>query len=197
MPGVFPVREKRLVPDGITNAVRHIDYEHHEIHSGSHYRVQANNPSVGAGATVIIAFRVKPAQTKEPHFVFEWVNEGPATVQLHEGPTWTTNTGTRHSVKCSNRNCANNSIMQGDGTGAGGFVDGEVVVDPTGLAGGTVISDKREYAAARAGGSGGERRNEIVLVAGTQYALVITNNDTSARGLQIRTSWYEHSPGDY
>jgi hypothetical protein len=181
----------KVVPDGITNAIRTIDYEHHEIHDGRHYRVQAN----ATAAALVIAFKVG-SQSREPHLVFEWSSESSGYIQLLEGATWDTNTGTRRSFKQSNRNSANASIMEGDGTGAGGFVAGECVIDPTTVAGGTVISDKRFYSDKKAGGADGERRNEIVLEPGVQYCLCFTSTD-GAKGIQMRTSHYEHAPGSY
>ncbi len=184
--------EAKIVPDGLSNAIRVIDYGHHEIHSGRMYRVQANADPI---AEIIIAFKVGD-QAREPHMVWEFITESMSHVILYEAPTWTTNTGTRRTCKQSNRNSGNTSILEGDGNGAGGFTAGEVVIDPTGLAGGTAISDKRTFTDNRQGGGQGSRRHEVILKTDTLYAFVLTSDDGS-KGMQLRLEWYEHTAGSY
>ena len=182
----------KVVPDGITNALRTIDYGHHEIHSGRTYRVQGYTASA---TNLIVAFKVGD-QARQPHMVFEWVAEAKGSLSVYEGRTWTTNTGTRRSVKQSNRNSANTSILEGDGNGAGGFVANEVVIDPTGQAAGTLISMKAWFAAKNAGGDSGSRRAEIVLKPNTTYSFEMAPTGV-ASGMQVRLEWYEHTPGSY
>jgi len=177
-------RRARL--DLITHTLQVIDYEHHEIHSGSFFRVQHNNASIDE---LIIAFKVGD-QSKNPHFVFEWVSESFGSLQLLEGSTWTAGTGTDRPPKNSRRDSTKESVLQGNATGV--FLDNNVVVDPTGLTGGTVISDKRVYSDNKQGGGSGERRNEIILATNQTYALVWTSGDGN-KGIQIRCSWYEHT----
>jgi hypothetical protein len=174
--------------DGVTNALRTIDYAHHEIHSGSSFRAQTY---VASGTQRIIAFKVG-AGTKQPHMTWDYDTESSAHVTLLEAPTWTTNTGARLTCMQSNRNSGNTSILEGDGTGAGGFVAGEVVTNPTGLAGGTVISLRYVFAPKQAGNSG-LKRTEVVLLPNTQYAFVLDSDD-GAKGMQLRLDWYEHTP---
>jgi len=180
--------EGSLNIDGVTNALRTIDYHHHEIHSGSTYRVGHFTTS---GTQLIIAFFI-PDQAKEIHHTFDFVAELKAHVTLYEAPTWTTNTGTRRSVKQSNRTIANNSIIEGDGTGGGGFTAGEVVIDPTGLAGGTAIATMYVFSPKQTGNEGGHD-TEIILKPNTMYAIVMDSDD-GAKGMQLRTEWYEHAP---
>jgi len=170
--------------DRSTNTLQTIDYSHHEIHSGSTFRVQANADPV---SSLVIAFKVGN-QTKLPHIIWEVSHESSGYIQLLEGPTWTTNTGTDRAPKNSRRDSTNTSILEGDATGA--FLADNIVIDPTGLAGGTVISDKRWYGTRESETTA--RRAELILKSNETYAFVWTSTD-GAKGVQIRLEWYEHA----
>jgi hypothetical protein len=193
MPEVFTTKQTNLPQwDGGTDFIRADTYEHHEIHAGSHYRVQANNAALGSGGTLVIAWKT-PDTGKQMHLIFEWVGGTKGDIMLYRGATWTGGTGTQRTAKNSNDNFPDASNVRGDGGGA--FVTGEVVVDPTGLVTGTdVRSVKAWYGTKTSADSTGSRRSEIVLQDDTPYALVLTNNDTSANGFQVRLGWYEHTP---
>jgi len=178
---------RRARIDLTTHTLQVIDYEHHEIHSGSFFRVQANDDNTDE---LIVAFKVEDG-TKKTHMVFEWVNEGAGYLQLIEGPTWTTGTGSDITVKNSRRDSTKTSILQGDATGT--FANGNVTINPTGFTGGSVISDNREYTTAKAGGSSGFRASEIILKNNEIYAFVWTNTEILPKGVQIRMSWYEQT----
>lgn len=181
--------------DTSTRALEVIDYAHHEIHSGSTFRVQHNDdaiPATGSGGELVIAFTV-PDQSKQPHMVWDFVHEGNMTMKLLEGVTIATN-GTAATIKNSNRNSSNTSVLQGWATGeavSNTVSVGEESVDSI-YSGGTVISLKRSYAAKNAPGEG-SRRAEVILKTNTAYAFVLDNNETSTQGGQIRLEWYEHA----
>ena len=177
--------------DNSTHTLQVIDYAHHEIHSGSNYRVQCNNdaiPARGSNGELVVAFYV-PDQAKLPHIIWEYVHQGDMTMKLLEGVTLTLGTGTDVLCKNSRRDAGDNSILQGVGTGA--LVSNYVTCDPT-YTGGTVVSLKRDYSAKNLVG-GGSRRAEVVLAADTYYAFVLDNNETTTQGGQIRLEWYEHA----
>jgi len=192
--------EKKTGKDGIdslTNVLMGIDYSHHEIHSGSMFRVQHNQdniPNAGTGGCLVIAFFV-PDQTKEPHMVWETSHEGNMTVTLLEGVTFNASAGTDRAPKNSNRNSTNTSVLQGKATGS--LVSDYVTVGENSAdaiyTGGTVISLKRDYAARNEAG-GQARRNEVVLKTNTNYAFCLLNNESTTQGGQIRLEWYEHAP---
>ena len=178
--------------DQITNVLMSIDYQHHEIHAGSTFRVQ-HNDTIGNGGELVIAFFV-PDQAKQPHIVWEFVHEGSMTMTVYEGVTFNASAGTDRAPKNSNRNSSNTSVVQGKATGS--LVSDYVTVGDDGdsiYSGGSVISLKKDYATRNTAG-GGERKNEIVLKTNTNYAFVLSNNETSAQGGQIRLEWYEHTP---
>lgn len=67
-----------------THAQTIIDYEHHEVHSGSHYNYCDCQLGVAAAGTV--AFVVTTPNTLTwPHFVFIISSTVGATIQLYEG----------------------------------------------------------------------------------------------------------------
>ena len=190
---------KPLRMDASTHSLQTISYEHHEIHSGSTFRVQHYDdaiPATGSGGELVIAFHV-PDTTEEPHMTWEFVHEGDMTMTLYEGITFDPNSGTDRSPKNSNRNSAHTSILQGYATGSlvSDYVTvGEESAD-TIYSGGTVISLKRNYATKNTGASGA-RRQEVVLKTNTSYAFVLDNNEATTQGGQIRLEWYEHTPKD-
>lgn len=190
---------RTLRVDPSTNSLQTIEYEHHEIHGGSTFRVQHNDdaiPATGSGGELVIAFFV-PAGEKAPHMIWEYVHQGDMTMKLLEGVTFNASAGTDRAPKNSNRNSSNTSILQGKATGAlvADFVTvGEQSAD-TIYAGGTVISLKRSYASKNVE-AGGARRQEVVLKTNTNYAFVLDNNETTTQGGQIRLEWYEHTPKD-
>lgn len=174
--------------DDSSESLQTIDYAHHEIHSGSTYRTQCFNDSIGNGGTVVIGFYV-PDQTKMPHMTWEFVHSGTMTMRLYEDVTITAGTGTDRLCRNSRRDAGDTSILQGTGTGS--LVSNYVTCEPT-ISGGTVISLKKDYSAKNTAG-GGARRNEIILKPDTYYAFELTNEETTAQGGQIRLEWYEHS----
>jgi len=193
--------EKKTGKDGVdslTNTLQIIDYAHHEIHSGSMFRVQHNDdaiPAVGSNGELVIAFFV-PDQTKQPHMVWETSHEGGMTITLYEGVTLNAGNGTDVACKQSNRNSANASVLQGVATGSlvSDYVTvGEESADNIINSLGTAISVKKDYAGRNEAG-GQVRKNEVVLKTNTYYAFVLKNHETNTQGGQIRLEWYEHTP---
>jgi len=183
--------------DAYTETLQTIDYAHHEIHSGSNFRVQHNAdaiPATGSSGCLVIAFFV-PDQAKEPHMIWETSHEGNMTATLFEGVTFNASAGTDRAPKNSNRNSATTSILQGKATGS--LVSNYVTVGENSsdaiYTGGTAISILRDYSAKSVSGSQA-RRQEVILKTNTNYAFCLSNNETSTQGGQIRLEWYEHEP---
>lgn len=195
--GLFDRTGRPLLVDPCTHSLNVIEYTHHEIHSGSMFRVQHNDdaiPATGSGGELVIAFFV-PDQIIQPHMIWDFVHEGDMTCKLIEGVTFNGSVGTDLAPKNSNRNSSNTSILQGKATGSlvSDFVTvGENSADAI-YSGGNVVSLKRNYAIKNNAGEG-SRRSEIVLKTNTAYAFVLDNNEASTQGGQIRLEWYEHEP---
>ncbi len=165
-----------------------IDHAHHEIHEGRTFTVFSDQDPV---ASSIIAFRVED-QARIPHMTVSWKTEESGTLTLYRGATWTTGTGTLFTPINSNQNSLNESILQGDSTGA--FLSNEVVIDPAGLATGAATLDYQESVwstnQSPAGGGSGIR-NEYNLIPGETYAAQIV---CGLGGTWLFFDWYEHAP---
>ena len=191
------IKDAGAVPaevDNSTHTLQAIDYAHHEIHSGSNYRVQAFDDAIaatGSDGELVIAFYV-PDQTKLPHMVWDFVHEGDMTIKLLEGVTVTNSTGTDVLCKNSRRDAGDTSVLQGveQATNTAHYV----TKNPD-YSGGTVVSLKRSFSSRNVAASG-MRRAEVILKADTYYAFVLDNNETSTQGGQIRLEWYEHADKD-
>jgi len=180
--------DSKWVPDGGTNALLTIDYAHHERHSGRNYeacKIKATDTSL------ILAFKVGD-QTREAHLTLRWRTEETASLIVYEGRTWTGGTGSAVVPINSNRNSANESILEGDSTGA--FVANRLVLDPTGQGAGTSIHEDAVWGTNQAPAGSSEKRNEIILKPDTQYSVEIT---AANGGIYLCLDWYEHAPGGY
>jgi len=184
-----------VAPDGRSVALRDalfpaqvvLDHVHHEVHEGDSYKVEVVDESMADNDTLIVAF--KTHATKRPHLYFNFTTLAGGHVELIEGPTWDTATGT--NVPAINRLRVpplNVSSLLQDTSGA--FVAGGVVKNPVNLAGGVVIGTiygfgKNQFSAQ---GSG----PEVVLAPGVTYALRFTADGGSNAG-QLTLRWYEHT----
>lgn len=172
--------------DSLTDAITTIDYVHHEHHGGTAYAVQVN----GTGTALNLAFKT-PAGTKRAHIVYEFSSESKAHVEVLEGATWTTNTGTVVAPKNQHRGSVNTSMLLEDKTATPGFTAGGVLQTVTSVAGGTTVSLIYTFAGKQVGASGG-KRHELILATDETYVFEITSDDGS-KGLQLRLYWYEHT----
>jgi hypothetical protein len=169
------------------------EIEHGEIHKGCAYVTEAIDESMANNETIVIAFKT-PA-VPEVHMVVDFGAKSSAHVELIEAPVWSTGTGSQLPVYNRDRNSANTTSLLED-TG-GSFVDSDnVVLNPTNLAGGTVIPDGTLYVFAPTGlGSTSRSRGtvETILAVSTLYAFKFeADAGTNAGHLKLR--WYEHTP---
>jgi len=163
--------------DASTEAQMNIGYEHHEIHSGSHYNYC--DYILGLGSSVVTEFVITTASTtSQMHLTFEAFSVTGATLELFEGASGITG-GTVLTPRNNNRNSLNTSgvILLGepvsvaaDGTRAAGY-----------LLGGN-----------RAAGAT-SRDNELILKPNTIYLVRITTT-ASSNAISFCAEWYEHVP---
>lgn len=175
--------------DALTDAVNVVDYSHHERHSGSNFTLEASS----TGTSLIIAFRVEPSQTKQPHLTLQWKSEESGVVTFYKGATWTAGTGTDQTPNNSNDTLhgTNTSILQGDASGA--FVSDSVTIDPTGLNIGSarILYEEPVWSTNQAPAPPGSgQRNERILEVGETYALRIL---AANGGLWLHLDEYEHT----
>lgn len=170
-------QEDALRIDASTLALNTVEYEHHEIHSGSFYRAGFQK-DVANGGTAILAITT-PNTTKWLHFRAAVDLELEATVKLYENPTSSTG-GTAVTPRNANRNSTNTS-------GA------TVASDPTVNLTGAVVLGNLILGSGRSSGGNSSAEYEWVLKQNTTYLVHVTNNTANANQINIRCQWYEHT----
>lgn len=165
--------------DASTLAKMTIDYAHHEIHSGNHYKAGYQDTSMDTDDTIALVFTT-PDSLKYMHWTLTAQSTGAATIQLFSGPTLSAE-GTAVTPFNRNQNSTNTSDML-------------VKHTPTITTNGTKISEKWIGSTGFRADIGGETRgdSEIILKANTQYMILCTAN---ADGIKcaIGGDWYEHT----
>jgi hypothetical protein len=171
-----------------------ISYEHHEIHSGSHYTAMWGVANIG-GATspndaITLTFTT-PNTTKWSHMLVVFNGVGGTLCRIREGGSGGASpTGT---VTCfnNNRNSSNTSGLLDLSS-----VAGKISYDATLDTGGSLIVDEYISGATtnqnKAGGgaeSGG--RYEWVLKQNTRYQISMVS--TASVAASIILHWYEHT----
>lgn len=159
--------------DNSTHSIQTIEYEHHEIHSGSHFEV---SDFTSSGTTFVLTTQ---DSTKWAHFLFEFSGTADTAVYLYEGTT-SASGGTSITPVNNNRNSTVTSMMT-------------VVQDPTaGGATGAAI-EIVAYSVGTNKLSGASSRNkELILKQNTHYSLVMA----SAGVISYELEWYEHTAKD-
>lgn len=161
--------------DASTNSLQIVEYEHHEIHSGSHYFI-CGTQALSNGEVVDFTV-VTPDTTEYAHMTFQIEGTGAISVAIHEGAVVNV-AGSAVTAYNNNRNSANTTnltIRTGDTfTGTG-----------------TVIYAVQTGANKIAGNV--ERSREIVLDRNNTYIFRITNQTALANQLSYCAEWYEHT----
>ena len=99
--------------DASTWTLQTIEYEHHEIHSGSHYFLEGH--ATLASAAVLRVKLVTPAGTKYSHFTWEIGSSTILTTDFYEGASGGMASGSRAVIHANNRN---KNCWSGSHTGA-------------------------------------------------------------------------------
>jgi hypothetical protein len=161
--------------DDSTETLQTIEYEHHEIHSGSHFNYCDYQTGVGLNGTIEFVMTV-PDTTEWPHLAFLVFSSTGALIDLYEGTTGVSG-GTSITPRNNNRNSSHTSTVTlvkdpasitSDGTRASGYVAG----------------------AGRTAGFA-ERNRELVLKRNTAYLVRITSTAAS-NTISWCAEWYEH-----
>lgn len=166
--------------DAFTHTLQTIDYEHHEIHSGSHFVYYDYDADVDTAAPKYYRLTT-PNTTSWAHIKFSLYSEGVGTWQLFENPTVNA-AGTTQTAVNNNRNSAT----------VAGLV---IAVDPTSTADGTQIKVWRTGSgttkASRAGGEASSQI-ELILKQNEDYFLKFTPDSNNCK-TKIGVFWYEHT----
>ena len=166
-----------------TNAVKVVDYEHHEIHSGSHYfHVDVRDLSINEVYDIRITV---PDTTKWAHFTFRLESESETLWYLYEDVAIST-VGTTEVLYNNNRNSANTSGLAVDEILNTSLSNANADTDLTGAS--TLLTGI--IGAGRVGGADA-RNKEIILQQNTIYCI---RTVASAAGyVDYTLEWYEHT----
>lgn len=176
---------KNEIPsDGITNALRTISYEHHEIHSGSHYFVSGVQ-DLANGNVLGFTWRT-PNTTKWPHWTWEIGTESETAWSVYEGASAVSALANSVTPRNNNRNAsdASGTTMKYELHANLAAANGK-----TSVAGATVLSAGISGAGKNAGRE--SRTNEMIMKQNTLYCLRATAN--AAGYVNFRMEWYEHT----
>jgi len=161
--------------DPSTMVLDTIDYEHHEIHSGSHFFV-AGHATVGITATLEVVVTV-PETTAWPHMLFWWSSSLSLTIEMFEGTT-----GVVGGASVTPRNSDRNNDA------ASGLT---VVTNPASIAGDGTLIWSAAWGSKQAGGARG-RNTEIILRSDTTYLWRVTSG-ANGNMVAYEALWYEHT----
>ncbi len=169
-----------------------INIGHHEVHQGESFSTDAVDTSMNDGDTIILAFKTMAAP-KRTHIVSVFSSLVGAHLELIEGPTWTAESGALNPISNRRRDSANISALLENSGQAAFTATGNMILNPTGLSGGTIIAPT-VYVFGRQNIAAGTARDfaERVLTPDTQYAFRSTA-DGAANAGQIILVWYEHT----
>lgn len=170
--------------DGSTEALLLIDYEHHEIHSGSHFFLaEITDNSLDDVEDYQI---ITPNTDVQIHFTFLVDVEAETEILLYENVSIAT-FGTAKTLMNSNRNSNNASTLKiyrinNSGTDA---ADIDTVITNATVLYNQVIGALRSSGFTK-------RSNEIILKKNTRYSLRVIAN--TAGNINVNFQWYEHTP---
>jgi len=163
--------------DAATLSLQTVDYEHHEVHSGSHFQICNYALNQAADATIEFIIEV-PDTTKWPHWVFAFTGSQGATLQIYENPTGIVG-GTEITPLNNNFNSDNTSTLT-------------ITKDPTSIDGdGTLLPIAFLAGGTRQSGFD-TRSRENILKQGTTYLFRITSLAVS-NDISWCAQWYEHT----
>lgn len=188
------VRDPERPIDAVSAALVTIPFEHHEAHEGSSFMADLADTSMANGETLILAFKTDATADLRAHVLVSFTTLVGGDLAVFEAPTWTAETGSLVPILNRKREASmGSSTLLEDQAQAAFTASDNLVGNPTGLAGGTLL--RRTWAWGRQAtiGAGGERgTKEIILKPGTAYAVVFTAAGAS-NTCQVCLDWYEHT----
>jgi hypothetical protein len=176
---------RHVAIDPTTHTLQTIEYEHHEIHSGSHYFVQGYLDIAGANDVLDFTWQM-PNTTKWTHWTWELQTEKALAWTVYEGVTATNGLANTMTIFNSNRNSSKTS---------GTTMKYEVQADlatanaDTSVGGATLLSSGKVGDNNTAGEA--ERHHEMILKQNSLYCLRAAA--TGAGYINFDIHWYEHT----
>ena len=181
--GAGEVDEVRI--DASTNSLQVILYEHHEIHSESHYFV-TSYADLAINHVLQFTWQM-PNTTTWTHWTWTIDTESETLWQVYEGGTINNPLANAVTPRNNNRNSANTSGTTMRYEDHVNLADANTDVD---VSGATLLSSGISGAGKKVGGRG-ERTNELVLKQNSLYVLRATA--TAAGFINFDMEWYEHA----
>lgn len=168
-----------------------IDVAHHEIHAGDSFHACGTDTSMGNSDTLILAFKTASG-TKRIHLFHSFITLTGGHFEIIEGPTWTNQTGTKQPIYNRKREASMNSSSLLEDQAQVGFVASDnMILNPTGLSGGTAIHTHYAYGQKNQFTGRGRDIEEMILKPDTQYAIRFTA-DAASNAAQMLLDFYEH-----
>ena len=172
--------------DKYTNVLTGIDYEHHEIHGGSHYHVQGVVDIAGADDVLDFTW-LMPDTTKWIHWTWEIDTEAEVAWSVYENVVANNALANTITPYNSNRNSTNTSATVLKYEVQVDLVAANVDTDVTAPA--ILLSSGISGAGKKISGSA-ERGHETVMKQNTLYCLRAA---VAAAGyINFSMNWYEH-----
>ena len=170
--------------DNSTDSLQVINYEHHEIHSGSHYFV-VGYADLALNHVLDFTWQM-PNTTKWTHWSWNISTESETLWQVYEGATATNPLANTITPLNSNRNSANTSGTTMKSEDQANLAAANADTD---VSGATLIMS----GISGAGRDGGEehRKHEVVLYQNVLYCMRATAS--TAGFINFSMQWYEHT----
>lgn len=165
--------------DKATNTLQTMEYEHREIHAGSHFYLQGYL-EFGAASTVDLAI-ITPDTTKWAHMTFSFETTGETLFQIYEVSDFDGDGGVVTPLN-NNRNSTNASVLT-------------ITTDPTVNSYGNLIGASLVGVTTNPTKSSGglvARNNELILKQNTKYIFKFTSNSAN-NNISYAAEWYEHT----
>jgi hypothetical protein len=173
--------------DSSTHSIQTIEYEHHEVHGGSHFFVASYQDLT---ITQVLDFTwLMPNTTKWTHWVWEIYTESETLWQVYETATATAPLANAVTPLNNNRNSAtiSGTVMKYEVQANLTAADAD-----TSVVSATLLESGISGAGKTAGF--GKRENELILKQNVLYCLRATA--TAAGFINFNMNWYEHTAKD-
>lgn len=170
-PGFVDVRV-----DAQTNTLQTIEYEHHEVHSGSSF-TWSTTGDVNSSATRAYLI-ITPNTTRHPHCIFTVVSESETVFYFDEKPNIS---GKGTAVTIYNRNRTKTT----DATAS-------IYTGPTILSNGTRLWTGQIGSGKTTGGMD-RGSSEWILASNSTYVFKVINNAGQAGWIKTEVDFYEHT----
>ena len=162
--------------DAQTNTLQTIEYEHHEIHSGSSF-TWSTTGDVNAGATRAYLI-ITPNTAKHPHCIFTVVSEAETIAYFNEKPNISAK-GSAATIYNRNRTKTTDATAS-------------IYTGPTILSNGTRLWSGQLGSGKTTGGLD-RGSSEWILATNSTYAFKVINNTSQAAWIKTEVDFYEHT----